>query len=84
MYVVGPTLHFQSDGTPIPTDEQEYVWIPSILKKMKVRHSPISELPDLSPCNPLKAVLKGMRQLLGDNACSGIFILGEDAVFVCR
>ena len=57
MFVNSPTLQFTSDGKVIPKEEQTYVWIPYILKKLKVLTSvsPITALPEVDI--PLKSVL---------------------------
>ena len=76
VFVIGPTLQFTSDGKVIPEEEQTYVWIPYILKKLKVLSSvsPITALPEVD--NPLKSVLMGLKKICGDNFISGIFVLG--------
>ena len=76
VFVIGPTLQFTSEGDVIPNEEQTYVWIPYILKKLKVLTSvsPITVLPEVE--DPLQRVLKGLRQICGDNLFSGMFVLG--------
>ena len=77
IYVIGPELQFFSDGTLIPTDTQEYVWIPEILRKLHVDKisAPLNTLPDVH--HPLRRVLKGMFRACGDNFISALFMLSK-------
>ena len=47
VYIVGPELHFYSDGTEIPDGEREYMWVRSILKKLHVKHTPVTYMPSV-------------------------------------
>lgn len=76
VFVIGSTLQFTSDGKVIPEEEQTYVWIPYILKKLNVLSSvsPVTALPEVD--DPLKSVLMGLKKIRGDNFISGMFVLG--------
>ena len=76
VFVIGSTLQFTSDGKVIPEEEQTYVWIPYILKKLNVLSSvsPVTALPEVD--DPLKSVLMGLKKICGDNFISGMFVLG--------
>ena len=76
VFVIGPTLQFTSDGKVIPEEEQTYVWIPYILKKLNVLSSvsPVTALPEVD--DPLKSVLMGLKKICGDSFISGMFVLG--------
>ena len=80
VFVLGPSLQFWSNGEAIPPEQQQYVWIPYILKKLKVMDSisPIDKLPSVQ--NPMRKVVKGLRKISGDNFPSSILMLGEDFV----
>ena len=77
VFVLGPSLQFWSSGEAIPPEQQQYVWIPYILKKLKMMDaiSPIDQLPTVH--NPMKKVVKGLRKISGDNFPSSLFVLGE-------
>lgn len=77
VFVLGPSLQFWSSGDAISPEQQQYVWIPYILKKLKVMESisPIDQLPAVR--NPMKKVVKGLRKISGDNFPSSLFVLGE-------
>ena len=81
MFVIDPTLQFTSDGKVISKEEQTYVWIPYILKKLKVLTSvsPITALSEVD--NPLKSVLMGLKKICVDNFISGMFVLGMQPLF---
>ncbi len=76
--VIGPHLQFLSDGTPIPPECQEYIWVPEILHKLhadKISTTINSEsLPSVH--RPLK-LLKGIHKVAGDNFISALFMLSE-------
>ena len=77
VFVVGPTLHFSSDGTEIAADDQQYIWVPEIFQKL---HSdkisaPIDTIPTMS--HPLNSLLKSMERISGDNLISTIYMLSE-------
>lgn len=80
VFVIGPTLQFTSQGDAIPPEDQTYLWIPYILKKLKVLSSvsPIAALPEVQ--DPLKSVLGGLKKICGDNFISGMFVLGMWAI----
>ncbi len=77
VFVVGPTLHFCSDGTKIAEDDQQYIWVPEIFKKL---HSdkisaPVDTIRTMS--RPLNKLLKSMERISGDNLISTIYMLSE-------
>ena len=49
MYVLEPNLQFFSDGTVISIEEQTHVWVPRIIKKLKISNllQPITQLPSV-------------------------------------
>ena len=75
--IIGPELQFSSDGTLIPVEQQEYVWIPEILRKLHLDKisAPLSTFPNVH--HPLRRVLKGMSGACGDNFISALFMLSE-------
>lgn len=76
VYVLGPNLQFFSDGTVIPVEEQTYVWVPRIIKNLKISNllHPITQLPSVH--QPLNKLTNGILQIMGENWPSTIFILG--------
>ncbi len=76
-YVLGPSVQFTSDGVTIRTEEQKCIWVPWILKKMKVLNSihPVSCLPVVQ--DPMGNLLSGLSRLTGANWPSGMLMLGE-------
>ena len=76
VYVIGPNLQFFSDGTAIPVENQLYVWVPRILKKLKVSNlvQPIENLPRVQ--EPLQQLMNGIVHIMGKNWPSAVFILG--------
>lgn len=77
VFVLGPSLQFHSDGTAIPPQDQEFVWVPRILKKLKIGHiiHPLSLLPPVA--QPLKRLMKGLLQVMGDNWPCAVLVLGK-------
>ena len=77
VFVLGPDLQFWKTGEAIPPGEQQYVWIPYILKKLKVLDSvsPLTVIPQV--LNPVSKVLRGLKNICGDNFGSSLFLLGE-------
>ena len=77
MFVLGPDVQFWNSGEAIPPGEQQYVWIPYILKKLKVLDSatPLTAIPQVH--NPVRKVLRGLKKICGDNFGSSLFLLGE-------
>ncbi len=82
VYIIGPNLHFHSDGTPIPSERQEYIWLPHILQKLKVPFTPLAALPVVDNRNALQYLLTSMGQILGSNHFSGLFMLSK-LWFIC-
>ena len=75
VFVFGPSLQFIIDGNEIPVDRQEYVWVPEILDKLVPGGvHPMFDLPHI--VNPLNFVVGGLHQIAGENAISGVFLLG--------
>ena len=77
IFVLGPNLQFKSDGTAIPPQEQEFMWIPRVLKKLKISHiiHPFSLLPHVA--QPMNRLINGLLQVMDDNWPSAVFVLGE-------
>ncbi len=61
--------------------QQHYMWIPYILKKLKVMEtfSPVDQLPAVR--KPLRKEVKGLRNIGGDNFPISLFVLGEHMWF---
>ena len=80
VYVLGPDLQFFSDGTAVPVEEQKYVWVPRIMKKLKVSNllHPLAKLPNVH--KPLNKLMNGIIQVMGENWPSAVFILGMCSV----
>ena len=76
IYVLGPNLQFFSDGTVVPVEEQKYVWVPRIMKKLKMSNllHPLTQLPSVQ--HPLNKLMNGVLQIMGENWPSAVFILG--------
>ena len=76
VYVLGPNLQFFSDGTVVPIEEQIYVWVPRIIKKLKVSNllHPLEKLPSVQ--QPLAKLMNGIIHIMGENWPSAVFILG--------
>ena len=79
-FIAGSTLQFTDNGCAIPLDEQEFVWIPSIIKRLKSNSivHPLSNLP-IMPTNQtaILAVVNGLQDIAGDNFLSSLFMLGQ-------
>ena len=59
--VLSPTLHVMEDGTRIPSDESDYVWVESIMKKEGVIPSGLLHLNPFPACDdPLQQLLSGL------------------------
>ena len=71
VYVIGPELQFNSDGTRIAPEKQQYIWIPQVLQKLHVDKviAPHSTIPEVY--HPLRSLLKAM------NFLGSIYMLGE-------
>ena len=76
IFVFGPTLHMNEMGDLIPRELQEYIWVPRILQLLHRVVNPLTTLPDPGVENPLKYVIEGLQNIAGENALSGIFLLG--------
>ena len=77
VYVIGPELQFNSDGTRIAPERQQYIWIPQVLQKLHVDKviAPHSTIPEVY--HPFRSLLKAMKELSGDNFLGSIYMLGE-------
>lgn len=75
IYVFGPTLQFTNHGMQIPLHEQKYVWVDSILLKLKCRINPLKSIPAVA--NPLNKTMDMVRNITGDNSISAAFLLGK-------
>jgi hypothetical protein len=83
VFVLGPKLHIAYDGE-IPQDKQTYVWIPSIMQKLRVpgfQAAAMDSLAHVSHSNPLKQHIEITSSILGKNLLSGLFMLGK--LFAC-
>ena len=80
VFVLGPNLQFWKSGKQISREQQQYIWIPYILKKLKVLPSakPIIDLPYVK--NPLRALLKGLQKITGENFGSALFVVGKISI----
>ena len=66
------------DGTPIPAEESQYVWVESIMKKEGVIPSGLLHLSCFPRCDkPLEQLLSGLQELTQKNFLSSVFVLGE-------
>ena len=63
-------------GDLIPRELQEYIWVPRILQLLHRIVNPLTTLPDPGVENPLKYVIEGLQNITGENALSGVFLLG--------
>ena len=77
VFVLGPRLQFYSNGDSIPTEQQHYVWVDYLLKKLKIYNQihPINELPLIR--RPLRKAVKAIKKLSGENALSAVHVVGE-------
>lgn len=77
VFVVGTDLHFNSDGSRIAPDMQQYIWIPEILHKLHVDKisAPLTMIPEV--LHPLRKLLKCMSRVSGDNFVGSIYMLSE-------
>ena len=75
--VVGPELQFFTDGSAIPTENQQYIWIPEIMRKLQAYKisAPLNTLPVVHYL--LKRLLKGTRKITNDNFMSAMYMLGK-------
>ena len=80
MFVFGPHFQLYADGSVLPLDQQEFLWVEPILSKLdRVVNSierPIPFVPHLS------ILVEGVHSLCGDNVYSGLYLLGEFFHFV--
>ena len=78
-FIFGPHLHFTVEGSIIPTHQQQYVWVESIILKLQCRVNPLRGLPraPVSIINPLGETLLRMQKVVGENFISGAFLLGK-------
>ena len=77
IFMFGPTLHINEMGNlMIPRELQEYIWVPRILQLLHRVVNPLKTLPDPGVENPLKYVIEGLQNIAGENALSGVFLLG--------
>ena len=77
VFVLGPGHQYYRNGVCIPQDQQQYVWINYLLKKLKIYNhiNPMNELPVVR--RPLHRAIKGLKKLSGQNALSAMHVLGE-------
>ena len=79
VFVLGPDLHFTSDGKHIEKENQEFKYIPLLLKQLGAlkSSSAIQSLPECSAeKDALQQVVEGMQRIGGENAMCGLFCLG--------
>ena len=78
VYVVDPKLHFTSAGVQISEEDQKYIWITAVFKKLHMEKvlpvCPLMTLPVVE--NPLNNLLAGMASITGENFLSGVFVIG--------
>ena len=76
VFVLGPNLQFCSDGTSIAPQQQEFVWVPRVFKKLKISHivHPLSSLPTVA--QPMEKLMRGILTLMGNNWPSAVLVLG--------
>ena len=82
VFVLGPKLQFSSVGEPIEKDDQEFKFIPILLKQLGALKcaAPVQSLPALpSEVNPLREAVTGIQRIGGENAMCGLFCLGRPA-----
>ena len=80
VFVLGPDLHFTSDGRLIEKESREYKFIPTLLKQLGglKGSSVIRFLPECPPeKDALQEVVKGIQRIGGENAMCGLFSLGK-------
>ena len=76
--VLSPTLHVTEDGTLIPFDKSEYVWVESIMKKEGVIPTGLIHSRHFPTCDkPLEQLLSGLQELTQKNFLSSVFVLGK-------
>lgn len=79
VYVFGPTLQFDASGVRIPSEKQQYVWIPHIISKLGSVVNPLpNQLPDID--RPLTATIKELQSIAGDNTLSGVTLLSKEII----
>ena len=78
VFVLGPNLQFWKSGKRISDDEQQYIWIPYILKQLRILPTakPVVELPPVR--HPLRNLLRGLQRITGDNFGSALFLVGKN------
>ena len=76
-YVLGPELQFYANGRCVPVEDQDFIWVPEVIEKLHLHRliSPRDSLPQVSA--PLPNLLRGLCEILGPNAISGLFMLGR-------
>ena len=77
VFVLGPNLQFWKSGKRISDDEQQYIWIPYILKQLRILPTakPVVDLPPIR--HPLHNLLRGLQRITGDNFGSALFLVGK-------
>lgn len=82
VFVFGPNFQMSDDGSVIPANEYDFVWVDDILSKLQ---RPINPLPLLHPIptNHLRTLISGMRDIAGENVLSGVFLLGTYITIRC-
>lgn len=76
VFIFGPEFQVWYDGTLIPTNQQTFVWIDSILRKLPRPVNPLPPVPTYG-LNHLGTLLRGMRDIAGDNVLSGVYLFGR-------
>lgn len=74
VFVVGPELQFKVNGSLIPPDSQQFIWIPEVLRKLHTDKicAPLSTIPEVA--HPLRHLLKSMYRLSGDNFVATLYM----------
>ena len=75
VFVFGPNFQVTDNGDLIPAEDQSFIWIDEILHKLQRPLNPLPPLSDHSFIH-LTKIVSGMRTLSGDNALSGVYLLG--------
>lgn len=77
VFVFGPNLQLTDNGIVIPADDQRFIWIDEILQKLQRPFNQLPPIPEHSlSLNHLSTIVKGMRDIAGENVLSGVYLLG--------
>lgn len=74
VFVFGPNFQLYADGSIIPLNRQQFVWVESILQKLQIMVNPIER--PMSCHRHLRVLVKGVHSIAGDNIYSGVYLLG--------